>query len=618
MLTSGTVLAQRYRVEALHALGGMSEVYLAMDLTLQRRVAIKTPRVLSDRVDEQDRYLEQFRSEALILGSLEHPNLAKVLDLVEEQGKPHMVMQFIDGQDLHQEVTSRTRRVSESEALEWSRQILDALEYLHGRTPAVIVRDLKPSNIIRSVDGHLYVTDFGLAKYYDPNSNTRSIVRGLGSQGYAPLEQGAATTDQRTDLYAFGATLLFVLTGQDPPEASARVTHGAPLCDPRTVNPSVSHRVWDVIQRLMAVVPRERPGSVSEARKLLLAPGPTKSAPLTSPTHDCPPATPHARSARDCVMPPRQESPTPVWVVLVAVALCLVLWEWHAVVSSQHSSPNGHATAAPTERIAASDPQATPRAARRAPSKARVPETTRPTPSVSPPESQGPDSPSSGPEIHRPGGSGLPSPTARPTDRTPASPANANPSHVYVGRLVEYTGGSQMRQLTITQDSTWRIFVLRVDTTMIACDLNEQSDLYVGAVVNVLATGGHDDLSRAHKVMMIEPRPSSMGDGKVWAASEILRQFLVHIRRGAYHEAFARLSLKLTESEFQETVQAHEAYGTPRHTGPDPVGADGFIVDVYFRYHFSLVCEEGRWTITRMTFDLDSQARPTDQLGPIR
>lgn len=259
MLAAGHMLSQRYRVEGLLGQGGMGSVYRATHTKLGTTVAIKELHVLSPDPAEQRKFREQFEIEARILARLQHDNLARVTDFFEEGASAYLVMEFIEGRTLEDLVMCGTSCPDQSRALAVAEGMLDALEYLHAQRPAVIVRDLKPSNVMVCSDGRVRLIDFGIAKLLTPGQVTKSVVHGVGSDGFAPLEQyGMGSTDERTDLYALGATLLFVLTRQVPPEAVARVTQQAPLPDARALNPTVSSATWSAIQQLMAIAPADR------------------------------------------------------------------------------------------------------------------------------------------------------------------------------------------------------------------------------------------------------------------------------------------------------------------------------------------------------------------------
>lgn len=268
MLPPGSLLQRRYRIERLLGEGGMSQVYLATHLGLDRQVAVKMLQQLSPDPAEQWRFVEQFQEEARILATLDHPNLAAIMDLFMDQQMPYLVMEFIEGRTLEQIVELAPRRLSQRKVLEWTGQLLDVLEFLHTRTPPVIVRDLKPANVMLGADNRLRLIDFGLAKLMTPGSRTKAIVSGMGSEGYAPLEQyGGGGTDQRTDLYSLGATMYFLLSGKHLDEAPLRV--GNPRLLRPDDNPTLTDQVWNGLCKLLELYPQNRPANVAEARALL-------------------------------------------------------------------------------------------------------------------------------------------------------------------------------------------------------------------------------------------------------------------------------------------------------------------------------------------------------------
>ena len=274
MLNPGTLLQGRYKIERLLGQGGMSTVYLADHIRLGRKVALKALQPVDIR--QQQAHFEQLEFEARIMASLAHPNLAWVLDFFFEERLPYLVMEFIDGRNLQQIAELAPKPLSQRRVLEFAGQLLDVLEYLHSATPPVIVRDLKPSNVMMDGNKRLRLIDFGLAKSLAPGQGTRPLVKGMGSPGYAPLEQygRTQTTDVRSDIYALGATLLFLLTDLAPPQATLRAANKTPLLDPRTVNESVSPELWKALQAMLEIEARNRPASIQAVRALLFPPLP--------------------------------------------------------------------------------------------------------------------------------------------------------------------------------------------------------------------------------------------------------------------------------------------------------------------------------------------------------
>jgi serine/threonine protein kinase len=270
-LRPGDVLQHRYRVDRLLGEGGMSWVYQGHHLLLEHPVAIKVIKPLYVDPREARQHAEQLRVEASIMARLDHPNLVRAFDMFQHGEESVLVLEMVEGRNLDEVAQLAPKPISERRVLAWTAQILDALEYLHSQDPPVIVRDLKPGNIMLGKDGRIRLIDFGLAKRMDSQgSGTRAIVRGMGSEGYAPLEQYAqASTDARSDLYAVGASMYFLLTKRVPPAASLRVADESPLADPREINPTVSVPVWTAMQRLLAVRPAGRPANAAAARQEL-------------------------------------------------------------------------------------------------------------------------------------------------------------------------------------------------------------------------------------------------------------------------------------------------------------------------------------------------------------
>ncbi len=278
----GKTLQGRYKIERFLGRGGMSTVFLGEHLRLGRKLAIKAlaPGVTNVR---------QLESEARIMASLSHPGLALVLDFFEESGRTYMVMEFVNGRDLDEVAKLAPNPLSQRRVLEFAEQLLDVLEYLHAQEPPVIVRDLKPSNVMMDEGGRLRLIDFGLAKRLQPVPGGKEI--GMGSMGYAPIEQyGRGVADQRSDLYALGAIMLFLLGDQVPPDAGSRLKESKPLPDPRPVNASVSDALWTALLRMLELEPDKRPARVAEVRQLLgLVPGPVEPQPVEKPAvRTCP------------------------------------------------------------------------------------------------------------------------------------------------------------------------------------------------------------------------------------------------------------------------------------------------------------------------------------------
>jgi serine/threonine protein kinase len=162
-------------------------------------------------------------------------------------------MDYVAGQSLQEIVEGSQTGLSESQVLNWADQLLSALEYIHSH--GIIHRDVKPSNIRLTPGGQIFLVDFGLVKFYDPeNPRTATIMHGLGTPEYAPPEQydvHLGHTDPRSDIYALGATLYHLLTGHVPPTATQQMSDPESFRHPRSINANVSPHVERVILRAM-------------------------------------------------------------------------------------------------------------------------------------------------------------------------------------------------------------------------------------------------------------------------------------------------------------------------------------------------------------------------------
>jgi eukaryotic-like serine/threonine-protein kinase len=277
-LKTGEVLRSRYKIRRIIGHGGMGSIYLADDLRLEgRQCALKEvehDRTLPQEVVRQAR--DQFLREATVLARLDHPNLPKVSDFFSIGPRDYLAMDFVPGNDLRtlmMEARQRGAFLAESEVLSWASQLADALSYLHNQSPPILHRDIKPSNLKVTPSGILKLVDFGLVKLLASEEMTITILQGRGTALYTPLEQyGGDTghTDERSDVYAFGATLYHLLTNQAPVEARERFLHPESLTPPRQINPEISIRTERAILWAMSLHPDERPQDIEAFRQALI------------------------------------------------------------------------------------------------------------------------------------------------------------------------------------------------------------------------------------------------------------------------------------------------------------------------------------------------------------
>src|ERR671918_2266965 len=204
-----TLFDGRYRIVRRIGAGGMANVYLAEDQELGRRVAIK---ILNDRHANDEQFIERFRREAKNAAALNHPNIVSIYDRGNAEDTYYIAMEFLDGRTLKELIVSRGAAPI-NVAIEYARQILSALRFAHRH--GIVHRDIKPHNVLVDSDGHVKVTDFGIARAgASQMTETGSIV---GTAQYLSPEQARGTgVDQRSDIYSLGVVLYELLTGEVP------------------------------------------------------------------------------------------------------------------------------------------------------------------------------------------------------------------------------------------------------------------------------------------------------------------------------------------------------------------------------------------------------------------
>jgi len=249
----------------------MGAVYEALDERLHRTVALKETLV------ETEELRRAFAREARLLANLNHPALPKVIDHFSEEAGQYLVMEFIAGADLAQQLAQRGQPFPFATVTRWADELLDALEYLHGHEPPIIHRDIKPANLKLSPQGRIILLDFGLAKgTAGQMTRAQASVSVLGyTPNYAALEQiQGERTSPRSDLYSLAATLYHLLTGQTPVDALKRATEvfhdeADPLRPIGELNPQVPRALANVLMQALALRPSQRYDNAAELRAAL-------------------------------------------------------------------------------------------------------------------------------------------------------------------------------------------------------------------------------------------------------------------------------------------------------------------------------------------------------------
>ncbi len=261
MIAPNTIIGGRYRVVKPLGGGGMKLVYLAEDLRLAaRRCALAEVVDNFTNPDAQRQAVEAFQREADMLARLNNEHIPRVFDRFSEQNHHYLVMEYVDGSTLEEEMKRTGGRLSEPRVIDIALQILDTLAYLHGLEPPVIYRDLKPSNVMMMANGQAKLIDFGIARHFQPQQNATMI----GTQGYAPPEQYRGKVELRSDLYALGATMHHALSGRDPAtEAPFSFPPLATLC------PGIKPTLATLVDEALAYDVEHRVPSADEFRRRL-------------------------------------------------------------------------------------------------------------------------------------------------------------------------------------------------------------------------------------------------------------------------------------------------------------------------------------------------------------
>jgi eukaryotic-like serine/threonine-protein kinase len=258
------LLHGRYRLLTQVGAGGFGGVYRALDTAEAGRiVAVKEINLHGLSAQEVIEATDGFYREVRLLSTLRHPNLPVIHDTFTDPEHWYLVMDFLEGETLEAYLKRKPRPgLPLEEALAIGIQLCTVLDYLHTREPAIIFRDLKPSNVMRTASGQLYLIDFGIARHFSPGKLKDTAP--FGSPGYAAPEQyGRAQTTPQADIYSLGALLHHLVTGNDPAENPFRF---APL--PIAASTELAE-LDTLIQRMVAMETGERLASSAEVKTTL-------------------------------------------------------------------------------------------------------------------------------------------------------------------------------------------------------------------------------------------------------------------------------------------------------------------------------------------------------------
>jgi len=252
----GTIFAHRFRIVALLGKGGMGEVYRAEDLKLGQTVALK---LLPDHLADDPGRLAQFHNEVRIARTISHRNVCRTYDIGDAANTPFLTMEYVDGEDLAS-LLRRIGRFPQDKAIEVARQICAGLAAAHER--GVLHRDLKPANVMIDGQGHVRITDFGLAAMSGAVEDIR-----IGTPAYmAPEQLAGREVTERSDIYALGLVLFELFTGKRVFEASSlqdliRLHESDLVTTPSAVIRDLDPAIERAILRCLQRDPAKRPPS---------------------------------------------------------------------------------------------------------------------------------------------------------------------------------------------------------------------------------------------------------------------------------------------------------------------------------------------------------------------
>jgi predicted Ser/Thr protein kinase len=315
------VIAERYELEGLLGTGGMSSVFKARDMLLERYVALK---ILHEHFGSDAEYAERFRREARAVAQLSHPSIVTVIDRGEADGRHFIVFEYIEGENL-KELVGRTGPLPVRDAVLLGIDIADALAFAHRM--GIVHRDVKPQNVLLNGDGRPKVTDFGIARSLDVDGVTQTGTV-LGTSNYiAPEQASGQPVSPQTDVYSLGIVLFELLTGNVPFEgenfvqiAMRHINETAPNVG--SLRPEVPPRLAFAVERALAKDPQDRFATMddfaSELRSCLALLDGDLTDDAQATMIVAPPPAPQ-RGATNAPRPPRSRWP------LVGLALALIV-----------------------------------------------------------------------------------------------------------------------------------------------------------------------------------------------------------------------------------------------------------------------------------------------------
>src|SRR6266478_6506021 len=277
-LPLGTILDAKFKIVQVLGEGGMGTVYKVEQVGKPGYFRAVKELLINPNTTEEERKsaIERFDKKIDLLFNLKHPRIPSLILSFQERGNYYFVMEFVPGRTLEKMLEDYKRPLDEEQVIKWMMQVCEALSYIHSRTPPIILRDLKPGNVMVTPDGNVQLIDFGIARKFDPNKRTNT--ENLGTISYAsPEHLGSITapgqrrsaqnpgklvqTDARSDIYSLGATMYHLLTNQEPEPIQTPPSGSILAKNPRLRTVQVGKRVVCPVEQVIIEAMQQEPAN---------------------------------------------------------------------------------------------------------------------------------------------------------------------------------------------------------------------------------------------------------------------------------------------------------------------------------------------------------------------
>jgi serine/threonine protein kinase/tetratricopeptide (TPR) repeat protein len=275
-LPLGTILDGKFKIVQVLGEGGMGTVYKVEQVGKPGYFRAVKELIINPTMpaDERTSAIERFDKEIDLLFNLKHPLIPSLILSFQERGNYYFVMEFVPGRNLEKILEDAKAPLGEDQVIHWMMKVCEALTYIHTRTPPIILRDLKPGNIMITPDGNVQLIDFGIARKFDPNKRTNT--ENLGTISYAsPEHLGSITapgqkrsaanpgklvqTDARSDIYSLGATMYHLLTNHEPDPIQTPPSGSILAKNPRLHTVKIGNRVVCPIEQVIIKAMQQDP-----------------------------------------------------------------------------------------------------------------------------------------------------------------------------------------------------------------------------------------------------------------------------------------------------------------------------------------------------------------------